>query len=77
MVSIPRTKVGFSTKFLAHWTGPYRITKQITPVTYRVENLGGTKSHVVHVQHLKLFRPWNRESSEENPDCYCCSDEGI
>ena len=74
MVYIPRTKVGFSTKFLPHWTGPYRITKQITRVTFRVENLNGTKSHAVHVQHLKLFRPWNRESSEEtsNPDCHGC-----
>ncbi len=60
MMYRPRTKVGFSTKFLAHWTGPYRVIRQITPVTFRVESMDCTKSYTAHVQHLKLFRPWNR-----------------
>ena len=60
MLYTPRTKPGFSTKFLASWDGPFIIKNKISPVNYRVESSDKKKSFVVHVQRLRKYRKWTR-----------------
>ena len=58
MLYTPRTKVGFSTKFLPTWEGPFKVVAHITPVNYRIQSMNGKKTQVVHVQRLKQYRSW-------------------
>jgi hypothetical protein len=55
MLFTPRTEKGLTTKFLSRWTGPFQITHQVNPVTYRLEK----HTNPVHVQRLRPYRPWN------------------
>jgi hypothetical protein len=59
MLFTPRTEVGLTTKFLSRWTGPFKITHQVNPVTFRLEH----HSNPVHVQRLRPFRPWSPKTS--------------
>ena len=59
MLFTPQTEIGLSQKFLSRWTGPFKITAQINPVNYRLENV----PHVVHVQRLRRYRPWEPPKS--------------
>ena len=44
-------------KFACPWIGPYKVTKLVTEVDYRIERLSGKPdTRVVHVDHLKLLR---------------------
>ena len=36
-------------------TGPYRVLKQLSPVTYEIEDLRGSERQIVHVQRIKEF----------------------
>ena len=56
MVYWPAAKTGLSKKLLPSWQGPYKITSQVTPVTYRVER--GSKILPIHVQRLRLYTPY-------------------
>ena len=58
MCFTPRTKIGFSTKFLPRWEGPYTVTTKLGPLNYRITRLDGQKTMVVHVQRLRAFKPW-------------------
>ena len=43
-------------KFACPWIGPYKVTKLVTEVDYRIERLSGRPdTRVVHVDHLKPF----------------------
>jgi transposase InsO family protein len=54
MLFTPRTEVGMSKKFLARWTGPFKIMARVNVVNYRLEN----HPNLVHVQRLRKYRPW-------------------
>ena len=56
MVYWPAAKTGLSKKLLPSWRGPYKVTSQVTPVTYRVER--GSKILPIHVQRLRLYTPY-------------------
>lgn len=44
-------------KLLAHWQGPYRITRQLGPVTYELEMPGRRKTRQVY--HVNLLKEWH------------------
>ena len=55
---IPR---GCSRKFHHPWTGPYRVIKRISDVTYRIQSVGGRRKRlVVHFDRLKPCDPNTR-----------------
>ena len=62
MVRFPVMKEGLSYKLLEHWKGPYQVVAKIDSVTYRVriESNNGRRSRLdpIHVQRLKLYKPW-------------------
>ena len=62
MLFTPRTEKGMSTKFLARWTGPYKISAKVNPVNYRLEG----HQNLVYVQRLRKYRPWSLRSDLEN-----------
>ena len=62
MLFTPHTKVGFSTKFLSRWDGPFTVLNKLSNLNYRVENLDKSRTMVVHVQRMRKYRPWNRDS---------------
>ena len=56
MLYWPIPKKGFSQKLLPKWTGPFTVVKRIGAVTFRVRQ--GKKLLCVHVQRLRLYRPF-------------------
>ncbi len=61
MIYSPKTKIGLSTKLLPRWDGPYKIINCISLVNYRVESLDKKRSFVVHVQRMRLYKPWTKK----------------
>jgi hypothetical protein len=61
MVYFPVSKEGLSYKLLAKWDGPFTVTNKVDAVTYRVRRDLGRKilTMLVHVQRLKIYKPWN------------------
>lgn len=58
----PTRRVGLSEKLLSRYTGPYRVVRQITDVTYEIVPADPTTSSsatsdVVHVSRLKPYYP--------------------
>jgi len=47
-----------SASLLPDWRGPYEIIKCINPVNYRVESTDKKQTFTVHVQRMKLYKPW-------------------
>ena len=61
---IPRGK---SHKFHRPWTGPYRVVKRLSDVTYRIQSLGGRRKRlVVHFDRLKPCDPNTRFADSNN-----------
>lgn len=56
MLYWPVPKKGYSLKLLPRWDGPYKIDKQLGPVTYRIAK--DDKTLCAHVQRLKHYQPW-------------------
>ena len=56
MVFWPVPRKGLSQKLLPKWKGPYKVVSKLGELTYKIEK--GEKKFVVHVQRLKLYRPW-------------------
>ena len=61
MIYTPAHIEGISKKLIAQWEGPYEIMSKIDAVTYRVKKINKSKMKIipVHVQRMRLFRPWN------------------
>ena len=65
----PASKEGLSFKLLPHWTGPYEISAKVDRLTYRVKIIKRTRLkdqiryEPVHVQRLRLYKPWTRTSN--------------
>ena len=64
MIYSPKTKKGLTAKLLPKWTGPYKVTRCISLVNYRVESLDKRNSFVVHVQRMCKYRPWQAKCPE-------------
>lgn len=58
--SVP--KKGLSQKLLPRWEGPFRVERQLGPVSYRIAREGQT--FVAHIQKLRVYKPF---SSPEEP----------
>ncbi|GBO25480.1 hypothetical protein AVEN_223088-1 [Araneus ventricosus] len=71
-VYTPIRKVGLSEKLLHLYFGPYRITRQMSEVTYEVESMETDKKRrklkdVVHVLRIKpYYEPKKQLGEEEN-----------
>ena len=46
-----------TSKLVASWQGPYRITKKVTPVTYEVNM--PEKSKKRRIFHVNMLKEWN------------------
>lgn len=66
MVYWPIPKRGYTQKLLPKWKGPYKVVSKLGPVTYRVllstDKNGMENTLVVHVQRMKLYKPWINKS---------------
>ena len=51
----PATPKGHSPKLTCHWRGPYRITKCINTVNYKIKEVSTGKELVVHYDKLKHY----------------------
>lgn len=57
----PSRHVGLSEKLLSRYTGPYRVIRQVTPVTYEITLVSppspsaAVSSDIVHVSRLKAY----------------------
>ncbi|CAC5376954.1 unnamed protein product [Mytilus coruscus] len=47
------------------WTGPYKVIKKITDLTYRIQKDTSTKQLVVHVDHLKPYQAAHTPTVQE------------
>ena len=50
------TDKGLPTKFQPKWTGPHRVIRKISPVTYKIREVYGKKEQNVHLNRLKPFK---------------------
>ncbi|CAG2199127.1 unnamed protein product [Mytilus edulis] len=48
------------------WTGPYKVIKKITDLTYRIQKDTSTKQLVVHVDHLKPYQAAHTPTIQEH-----------
>ncbi|GBN50357.1 hypothetical protein AVEN_125784-1 [Araneus ventricosus] len=69
-VYTPIRKVGLSEKLLRRYFGPYRITRQMSEVTYEVESMETDKKRrklkdVVHVLRIKHYYQPKKQLGEE------------
>ena len=46
------------------WRGPYKIKRQISDITYEIEDIATSKLIVVHVDHLKPLKTRDEQNSE-------------
>lgn len=56
----PSRQVGLSEKLLSRYTGPYRVLRAVTPVTYEIAPDAPSASQfsdIVHVTRLKQYHP--------------------
>ena len=51
---VPAVKTGRTKKLASLWRGPYTVIDKLSPVNYRIQLIGTTKSLVVHRNRLKL-----------------------
>jgi transposase InsO family protein len=65
MVYWPVAKLGIARSLLPTWRGPFKITGQLTPVTFRVEK--GRTTLPVHVQRLRKYVPYEATDLQLTP----------
>ena len=51
---VPAVKAGRTKKFASLWRGPYTVLDKTSPVNYRIQLIGTTKTLVVHRNRLKI-----------------------
>ena len=68
MILYETPKKGLTLKFLPRWHGPFKILKKIDDVTFRVESEDQTKIIAVHVQRIRLYRPWIEKKDNPGPN---------
>ena len=69
MVFNPKVPKNNHRKLFHPWTGPFKVLKQLSDCTYRVQQLGGRKQRqIVHFNRLKPCPKdirWNNQKSAE------------
>ena len=63
--SIPKAKQ----KLSLGWTGPYKVVRRFSHVTYEIKSLDGDKSKIVHMDHLKTCKSGRDDSMTDDIDC--------
>ena len=63
--SIPKAKQ----KLSLGWTGPYKVVRRFSHVTYEIKSLDGDKTKIVHVDHLKTCKSGRDDSMTDDIDC--------
>jgi transposase InsO family protein len=58
IVWAPVRRKGRSAKLMMHWTGPWRVLRQHSPVNFVVRRLSDNVERTVHVQRMALFVPY-------------------
>ena len=51
---VPAVKTGRTKKFASLWRGPYTVLDKTSPLNYRIQLIGTTKTLVVHRNRLKI-----------------------
>ena len=59
----PSRELGLSEKLLPKFTGPYRVIKRLTPVTYEIQDINPPRKK--RQAHIKRLKRWNVEEIEE------------
>jgi len=56
---------GLATQLMVKYLGPFRVTRQVSPVDYEIRDFFTGKTRVVHVQRLRPFSPWRLAHVDE------------
>ena len=66
----PAVKTGIAPKFHEPWTGPYKVTKRLSDVTYEILDVARKSKKVVHFDGLKkaTVKPRAHILSESEPE---------
>eukprot|EP00731_Ephydatia_muelleri_P036209 Em0216g3a len=63
----PAVKVGETRKLSSQWRGPYTVIDRVSPVNYKIQLIGTTKTQIVHHNRMKMCHgdpeKWNSEQS--------------
>ena len=66
----PAVKVGETRKLSSQWRGPYTVIDRVSPVNYKIQLIGTTKTQTVHHNRMKMCHgdpeKWNSEQSNED-----------
>ena len=66
----PAVKVGETRKLTSQWRGPYTVIDRVSPVNYKIQLIGTTKTQTVHHNRMKMCHgnpeKWNSEQSNED-----------
>ena len=66
----PAVKVGETRKLSSQWRGPYTVIDRVSPVNYKIQLIGTTKTQIVHHNRMKMCHgdpeKWNSEQSNED-----------
>ncbi|GBM86672.1 Retrovirus-related Pol polyprotein from transposon 412 [Araneus ventricosus] len=58
----PKRRRGLSPKLQQNWEGEYNIVKKLNDVVYRVQRSPNTKTKVIHINRLALYRATDHSS---------------
>ena len=69
-------------KLLPQWEGPFRVLRQVAPLSYDIQRVGTTEVERAHARHLKLYFPRAGDSLERpirdlHPTAAESVDEGV
>ncbi|KAL5489438.1 hypothetical protein EMCRGX_G018530 [Ephydatia muelleri] len=63
-------EVGETSKLSSQWRGPYTVIDRVSPVNYKIQLIGTTKTQTVHHNRMKMCHgdpeKWNSEQSNED-----------
>ena len=49
----PVIEKGVAPKFHEPWTGPYKVTKRLSDITYEIQDEAKSKTKIVHLDRIK------------------------
>ena len=53
----PQCPPGLSPKLRKKWTGPHRVKAQTSDVNFEIQEMGGRKTQLVHLDRLRKYNP--------------------
>jgi hypothetical protein len=57
-------QTGKTRKLLCRWRGPYKVIRQTSAVNYLIENFFDKNQQIVHVQRMRIYKPWLEDISK-------------